>query len=106
MGTRTNIRRRNIVKPLGKAWGRVMQETITELARKQARFELRSGKHADKDQVEIILPMTVHLVFSKKGKTITGDGGVQCNCTLSSDSAGTVCTCIGPGAAACDCAIA
>jgi hypothetical protein len=105
MATVPKVKRRNIVKPLGKAWGKTIQEIVTEAALKQARFELRSGKHVDKEEVDVVITTTVHMSFPKKGKTITGDGGVKCNCTSSSDSAGTVCICVGPGAADCDCPI-
>jgi hypothetical protein len=99
----SKLRHRRIVKPLGKAWGRSIQEVVADAALRQARFELRSGKHAGKELVEVTIPVHVHLVFKRAGRSIAADGGVHCHCSFSQDSAGSVCICVGPGAAECDC---
>ena len=104
MAMTSKVKLRRIVKPLGKNWGHIIQESVTKAALTQARFELRSGKHTGKDEVEVVIPVTVHMVFARKGKSIETDGGVRCNCTFSTDSNGqSSCVCVGPGAATCDC---
>ena len=107
MARAANVKTRRIVKPLGKAWGKSLQDIVVKAAQVQARFELRQGKHADKAEVEVVVPVTVHMVFPRKGRSILGDGGVRCNCAFSVDAnGGSACICIDPGAASCDCAVA
>ena len=103
MASKTAVKTQRIVKPLGKLWGRSVQEMVTKAALTQARFEVRSGKHDGKDEVEVVIPVTIHMVFPRKGKSVAADGGIRCNCTFHEDSSGSVCTCVGPGAADCDC---
>jgi hypothetical protein len=95
----TRIKHKPVVKPLGKRWGASLQELVTDAAVRQARFHLRSGKVKSEDEVEAAIAVTVHMVFPRKGKRITGDGGVKCNCVFSQDASGSVCISFAPALA-------
>jgi hypothetical protein len=100
------IKTQRIVRSLGKDWGMAVQRQVLKAAADQARFRLRSGKRVGKDKVEVVIPLTVHMVFPRKGETFAApDGGVDCFCySHQTPSGGYTCVCIGPGAAGCDCA--
>lgn len=98
------IRKRVLsTKPLGKQWGKAVQDMVTKEAIKQARGQLKSGELATEEEVEVHIPVVLHLSFARRGKLIAGDPSVRCACTYKEDSSGSVCTCTGPGAANCDC---
>jgi hypothetical protein len=90
-------------QPLGKKWGTVVQGMVTKEAIKQARALLKGGGLSTEAEVEIAIPVFLHLSFARRGKLIAGDAGVRCACTFTQDSSGSVCICVGPGAADCDC---
>jgi hypothetical protein len=102
---KSSIRKRVLsTKPLGKRWGKVVQDMVTKEAIKQARAVLKRGElSSDKEEVEVHIPVVLHLSFARRGKLIAGDAGVRCACTYKEDSSGSTCTCTGPGAASCDC---
>jgi hypothetical protein len=99
---------KRIVKSLGKNWGRVIQEMAIKDGAKLARAYLKAGKYADKDEIEIKIPMWLHLIFPRKGKGVAeGASTLDCNCTLTSWPDGSsLCKCVGPGAGGCDCGVA
>jgi hypothetical protein len=99
------VKTERIVRSLGKNWGMAVQRQVLKAAADQARFHLRSGKKVGKDTVEVVIPMRLHMIFPRKGESIAADGGAPgCSCTFSQDPNGSsVCICIGPGAADCDC---
>ena len=106
MPRRAKIKTERIVRSFGKDWGKAVQRQVMKAAVAQARFHLRSGKRGGKDEVEAVVPLTVHLVFPRKGESFAADGGVlDCVCVVhTSPSGGWSCVCTGPGAAGCDCA--
>src|SRR5262245_29773016 len=67
MASKTAVKTQRIVKPLGKLWGRSVQEMVTKAALTQARCEVRSGKHDGKDEVEVVIPVTFTWCFRAKG---------------------------------------
>ena len=98
------VRYKRIVKSLGKHWGMAVQDQVMKAAIAQARFDLRLGKYKGEDEVEVKIPVTLHITFPKRGKSIAADGGVPgCSCSWHSSGSWQICTCIGPGAADCDC---
>ncbi len=98
------VKRVREVMPLGRNWGSAVQKLVMQTAVAQARFNLASGKRARKDEVEVVIPVSVHITFPRNGKEIEADGGAPgCVCTFKQDESGSVCICVGPGAASCDC---
>ena len=92
-------------KSLGKSWGKILQNMVTKEAATQARALLKSGKRTAKDEeeVEVRIPVVLHLTFARRGTGIGGDH-IQCACIFKQDPNGSsVCICTGPGAAECDC---
>jgi hypothetical protein len=76
-----------------------------------ARATIKSAKYSadeSKSGVEVLVTMTLHMVFPKKGRGLDTDRvAIMCSCSETSYPDGSsVCTCIGPGAASCDCGIA
>ena len=102
--TKTPVQKRVLsTKPLGKRWGKAVQDMVTKEAIIQARAMLKRGELSTEEEVEVHIPVVLHLSFARRGKLIAGDAGVRCACTYKEDSAGSTCTCTGPGAADCDC---
>jgi hypothetical protein len=98
------------VKNLGKRWGNAVQELATKEGAALARATVKSAKYsADKSKsgVEVLVTMTLHMVFPKKGRGLDTDRvAIMCNCSETSYPDGSsVCVCIGPDAATCDCLI-
>ena len=102
---KTPIRKRVLsTKSLGKRWGKAVQDMVTKEAMIQARAILKRGElSTDEEEVEVHIPVVLHLSFARRGKLLAGDAGVRCACTYKEDSTGSTCTCTGPGAANCDC---
>jgi hypothetical protein len=106
MARRKRVRRIRIVRSLGRNWGKVLQGMVMKDAADQARFYLKSGKRVGRREVEVKIPVSVHIAFPRKGKSIAASRGVaRCNCTYKEDETGSVCKCVGPDAASCDCLI-
>ena len=90
-------------KSLGKSWGKRLQDMVTKEAAAQARVLLKGGKQHAKDEVEIRIPVFLHLAFARRGNAIGGDR-ILCACIFKGSSDGSsVCICSGPDAASCDC---
>jgi hypothetical protein len=96
MATTASAKRKHVMKgkPLGKEWKKVVEEILMQDGAKQARAQLKTEAQTTQDSVMVRIPITFFVRFPRKGKTITGDGGVDCACTNSDG----VCVCRG----ACD----
>jgi len=100
----SRIRKRVLnTKSLGRNWGKILQDMVTKEAAAQARAVLKSGNQFPKDEVEVRIPVSLHLAFARRGTGIGGDR-VLCACIFKESSDGSsVCICKGPDAASCDC---
>ncbi len=81
-------------KPLGKQWKKIVEDILMKDGAKQARAQLKTGVEASSDSVVVRIPITFFVRFPRKGKVITGAGGVDCACTPGSPG-GADCICRG-----------
>jgi hypothetical protein len=97
--TSASSKRKHVMKgqPLGKEWKKVVEEILMKDGAKQGRAQLKTGAQTTEDSVVVRIPITFFVRFPRKGKTITGDGRVDCACTEGSPG-GADCICRG----ACD----
>ena len=96
MAMTANAKRKHVMKgkPLGKEWKKVVEEILMKDGAKHARAQLKTGLQTTEDSVVVRIPITFFVRFPRKGKTITGDGGVDCACSPGSPG-GADCICRG-----------
>jgi hypothetical protein len=93
-------------KPLGNAWGKIVEDMVMKESAELAEAQLKIGKQTTSDEVVVQVPVTVQVSFPRKGNGIDGTGAtVRAVCVWHGDDGGTggVCICTGPGAADADC---
>ena len=101
----TNYQKRIIsTKPLGKRWGKIVEDAVMKEGAALARAQLRAGKQTTEDEVVVRIPVTIYVGFPRRGKGIAGTAGTpRAVCTFTKDETGSVCKCVGPGAGTCEC---
>ena len=91
-------------KPLGKRWGKIVEDLVMKEGATLARAQLKAGKQATADEVVVQIPVTIYVGFPRRGRGIAGTAGIaRAVCTFKQDEAGSVCICVGPGADTCSC---
>ena len=73
-------------EPRAKRCAKVVQEMVTKETIKQARALLKGGGLSTEAEIEVAVPVFLHLSFSRRGKLIAGDADVRCVCTYTQDS--------------------
>ena len=68
----TNKKRIINTKPLGKRWGRIVEEMVMKEGADLARAQLKTGSPTSKDQVVVQIPVTIYVGFPRRGKGIAG----------------------------------
>lgn len=89
---------------LGPAWGKAIQDFITEQGADLAKRRLAGTAYKDGDTVEVHVPVVLHLTYARRGPELDAPT-IQCACIFKQyEDGSSVCICTGPGAAECDCA--
>jgi hypothetical protein len=80
----------------GGGWKEAVEELLMKDATKRAQAFVAAQEEDSDNDVVMRVPITFLVNFPRKGKTLAGDGDVDCACTIFSDPDGSqVCICTG-----------
>jgi hypothetical protein len=79
----------------GGAWKEAVEELLMKEGAKRAQAYVGAQEEGSENDVVMRIPITFFVSFPRRGKTLAGDGDVDCACTIFQDEGGEVCTCLG-----------